>query len=74
MAKVIDDGHVLKHISRWRDERATCAAIVAGRLFHFRICRRCDHYDPLAGRCTYVGTTQGGASCDFWADADDVAY
>lgn len=65
------DASGIKRSSRWRDEKTTCAAIAAGRLFPFRVCGRCDKYDTFAGTCPYIGKTSQGASCDFWTDIED---
>lgn len=61
----------MKRLGRWRDEKATHAAISAGALWSFRTCGQCGNYEPMFGACPYIGKTMRGASCDFWVEADD---
>jgi hypothetical protein len=60
-----------KHLSRWRDQKATYCAIIAGTLWSFRTCGRCEHFEPVFSACPYVGKTQSGASCDFWTEKEE---
>lgn len=70
---VVRNSSTIKRLSRWRDEKATYAAIAAGTLFPFRTCGQCGNYEPLVSACLYAGKTSWGASCDFWMEADDDA-
>lgn len=56
-----------RYISRWKNETQVSNEIASKKLFPFRVCGQCFHYDPFLSMCYYNGRTTKGSSCDFWS-------